>query len=102
MKLNIILCVIIPFAGTCLGSAMVFFLKNQISENVQKILSGFAAGVMVAASIWSLIIPALNASADKGKLSFIPVAIGFLIGIGFLLLLDVVTPHIHMDSQAEG
>ena len=102
MKLNIILCVIIPFAGTCLGSAMVFFLKNQISENVQKILSGFAAGVMVAASIWSLIIPALNESSDKGKLAFIPVAIGFLIGIGFLLLLDVVTPHIHMDSQAEG
>ena len=102
MKLNIILSVCIPFIGTCLGSAMVFFLKDQISENVQKVLSGFAAGVMVAASIWSLLIPALNESAGKGKLSVVPVAIGFLVGIGFLLLLDVVTPHVHMDNQQEG
>lgn len=102
MNLNIILSVCIPFIGTCLGSAMVFFLRKQISENVQKILSGFAAGVMVAASIWSLLIPALNESADKGKWAFVPVALGFLVGIGFLLLLDIVTPHIHMDSQKEG
>ena len=102
MELNIILSVCIPFLGTCLGAAMVFFLKNQISENVQKVLSGFAAGVMVAASIWSLLIPALNESADRGKLAFLPVATGFLVGIGFLLLLDVITPHMHLDHQSEG
>ena len=102
MNLNIILIVCIPFLGTCLGAAMVFFLKNNISENVQKVLSGFAAGVMVAASIWSLLIPALEESADKGKWSFVPAATGFIVGIGFLLLLDVVTPHIHLDNQKEG
>lgn len=81
---------------------MVFFLKNQISENVQKLLTGFAAGVMVAASFWSLLQPALDSSEGMGKLSFIPAAVGFLIGIGFLLLLDEVTPHMHMDHQDEG
>ena len=102
MILNIILIVCIPFAGTCLGAAMVFLLKNQISENVQKVLSGFAAGVMVAASVWSLLIPALSESSSKGKWSVLIVAAGFLVGIGFLLLLDVVTPHVHMDNQEEG
>ncbi len=102
MNLYIFLCSCIPFLGTCLGAAMVFFLKDQLSENVQKVLSGFAAGVMVAASIWSLLIPALSESADMGKFAFIPVAIGFLVGIGFLLLLDVITPHMHVDSQKEG
>lgn len=81
---------------------MVFFLKNQISENVQKILTGFAAGVMVAASFWSLLQPALESSEGLGKLSFAPAAVGFLVGIGFLLLLDEVTPHMHMDNQDEG
>ena len=81
---------------------MVFFLKNQISENVQKILTGFAAGVMVAASFWSLLQPALESSEGMGKLSFAPAAVGFLVGIGFLLLLDEVTPHMHMDNQDEG
>ena len=102
MNMNIALSICIPFIGTCLGAAMVFFLKNQISENVQKVLSGFAAGVMVAASVWSLLIPALEESEGAGKWSFMPVAIGFLVGIGFLLLLDVATPHIHMDNQEEG
>lgn len=92
----------IPFIGTCLGAAMVFFLKKQISEGLQKILSGFAAGVMVAASFWSLLIPAINESAHMGKLAFLPAAVGFLIGIGFLLLLDVVTPHMHLNKQKEG
>ena len=87
--------IMIPFIGTSLGAAMVFFLKKQISEGLQKILTGFAAGVMVAASFWSLLQPALESSADMGKLSFIPAAVGFLIGIGFLLLLDVITPHMH-------
>ena len=94
--------VMIPFLGTSLGAAMVFLLKNQISEKLQKILTGFAAGVMVAASFWSLLQPSLESSSSMGKLSFIPAAIGFLIGMGFLLFLDMVTPHIHMDNQEEG
>ena len=93
---------LIPFAGTSLGAAMVFFLKKQISDGLQRILTGFAAGVMVAASFWSLLQPALDSSEHMGKLSFVPAAAGFLIGIGFLLLLDEITPHMHMDRQAEG
>ncbi len=102
MTLNLIMTILIPFAGTVLGSAMVFFLKDQLSENIQKVLSGFAAGVMVAASVWSLLLPALEEGANKGKLSVLPVALGFLTGIGFLLLLDIVTPHIHLNGQKEG
>ena len=94
--------ILIPFLGTSLGAAMVFFLKKQISGQLQKVLTGFAAGVMVAASFWSLLQPALESSAGMGKLSFLPAAIGFLIGIGFLLLLDMITPHMHMDQQVEG
>ena len=94
--------ILIPFMGTSLGAAMVFILKKQISGNLQKVLTGFAAGVMVAASFWSLLQPALDSSEKMGKLSFIPAAVGFLIGIGFLLLLDIVTPHMHMDQQVEG
>ena len=94
--------IMIPFLGTSLGAAMVFFLKKQISANVQKLLTGFAAGVMVAASFWSLLQPALESSEGMGKLSFVPAAVGFLVGIGFLLLLDVITPHMHMDQQTEG
>ena len=93
---------LIPFAGTSLGAAMVFFLKKQISDGLQRVLTGFAAGVMVAASFWSLLQPALDSSEHMGKLSFVPAAAGFLIGIGFLLLLDEITPHMHMDRQAEG
>ena len=94
--------IMIPFLGTSLGAAMVFLLNGQISEKIQKVLTGFAAGVMVAASFWSLLQPALDSSSDLGKLSFIPAAVGFLIGIGFLLCLDMVTPHMHMDNQEEG
>lgn len=94
--------ILIPFLGTGLGAAMVFFLKKQISGSLQKLLTGFAAGVMVAASFWSLLQPALDSSESMGKLSFLPAAAGFLVGIGFLLLLDEVTPHIHMDNKAEG
>ena len=94
--------ILVPFLGTGLGAAMVFFLKKQISGGVQKALTGFAAGVMVAASFWSLLQPALDSSASLGTLSFLPASIGFLAGIGFLLLLDVVTPHTHMDRQNEG
>ena len=93
---------LLPFAGSSLGAAMVFVLKDKISDHVQRILTGFAAGVMVAASFWSLLQPALDGAQHMGKLSFIPAAIGFLVGMGFLLLLDNVTPHMHMDEQSEG
>ena len=93
---------LIPFLGTGLGAGMVFFLKKQISSSLQKILTGFAAGVMVAASFWSLLEPALENSASMGKLSFVPAAVGFLVGIAFLLVLDVLTPHMHMNMEAEG
>lgn len=102
MTLDTILGIIIPFGGTSLGAAMVFILKKNISENLQKILTGFAAGVMVAASFWSLLQPALESSDAMGKLSFVPAAVGFLIGVGFLLLLDEVTPHMHFNKQEEG
>ena len=102
MKLQIAEGVLIPFLGTGLGAAMVFFLKKQISGRVQKALTGFAAGVMVAASFWSLLQPALDSSAAMGSLAFLPAAGGFLIGVGFLLLLDVLTPHMHMNRQNEG
>ncbi len=94
--------ILIPFAGTSLGAAMVFFLKGEISRRLQRILTGFAAGVMVAASFWSLLEPALASSEYMGRLSFVPAAVGFLIGIGFLLVLDMVTPHIHMNKEGEG
>ena len=95
----ILLVVCIPFLGTILGSALVFFLKNNLREKLEKVLLGFAAGVMMAASIWSLIIPSINMSAELGKMSFLPAAIGFLLGIFFLLLLDTVIPHQHINSD---
>ncbi len=94
--------ILLPFLGTSLGAAMVFVLKDRISDGIQRVLTGFAAGVMVAASFWSLLQPALDGAEHMGKLSFIPAAIGFLVGVGFLLLLDIVTPHMHMDEQSEG
>ena len=102
MNIRIVIGLLIPFAGTSLGAAMVFLLKNSVSQKLQRILTGFAAGVMVAASFWSLLQPALESSESMGKLSFIPAAVGFLIGIGFLLLLDMVTPHMHMNQEGEG
>ena len=102
MTAEIIPGIFIPLIGTALGAATVFFLKNDISENLHKALAGFAAGVMVAASFWSLLNPAIESSAEMGKLSFLPAAIGFFIGIGFLLLLDKITPHMHFDKQEEG
>lgn len=94
--------ILIPFAGTSLGAAMVFFLKGEISRRLQRVLTGFAAGVMVAASFWSLLEPSLESSESMGRLSFVPSAVGFLIGIGFLLVLDMVTPHMHMNKEGEG
>ena len=94
--------ILIPFLGTSLGAAMVFVLKNTISDNLQKILTGFAAGVMVAASFWSLLQPALESSEQMGTWAFVPAAVGFLVGMGFLLLLDETTPHMHMNNEEEG
>ena len=102
IKAQVLHGIMIPFIGTSLGAALVFFLKDQLSENIRKVLTGFAAGVMVAASFWSLLQPALENSESMGKLSFLPAAVGFLIGILFLLFLDMITPHMHMDQQDEG
>ena len=95
--------IMIPFLGTTLGAACVFFMKKSLGDLVQRSLAGVAAGVMVAASIWSLLIPAIEQSEDMGKLSFLPAFIGFWSGVLFLLLLDRLIPHLHVGSeQAEG
>ena len=95
--------IIIPFIGTSAGAACVFLMKNSLSRTIQRALTGFAAGVMVAASIWSLIIPAMQQSENMGRLSFLPTVIGFWLGILFLLFLDCIIPHLHMNSdKAEG
>ncbi len=93
----------IPFLGTVLGSACVFFMKKELSRAVQRALTGFAGGVMVAASIWSLLIPAMQQSAGKGRWAFLPAVIGFWLGVLFLLLLDHIIPHLHRSiGQTEG
>ena len=95
--------ILIPFLGTSLGAASVFFLKKSLGDYIQRALTGFAAGVMVAASIWSLLIPAMDQSEALGKLAFFPAVVGFWMGILFLLLLDHIIPHLHRNSQqAEG
>mgnify|MGYP004550507151 CR=1 FL=1 len=95
--------ILIPFLGTSLGAACVFFMKQSLSDAVQRSLTGFAAGVMVAASVWSLLIPAIEQSAGMGKLAFFPAFLGFWIGILFLLALDHIIPHLHAKSgQVEG
>jgi len=101
--MNVFLGLMIPFLGTTLGSGMVYLMKDRLSDKVEKVLLGFASGVMVAASVWSLLIPSIDMSADMGKLSFIPAAAGFLLGIFFLLILDTVIPHLHVnESEPEG
>lgn len=92
----------IPFLGTSLGAACVFFFKNAISEKMQRAFTGFASGVMVAASFFSLLLPALEQTEDMGRLGFLPASIGFAIGMMFLLVLDMVIPHMHLDSSEEG
>ena len=95
--------ILIPFLGTSLGAGCVFFLKNSLRDGIQRALTGFAAGVMVAASVWSLLIPAMEQAADLGRLAFFPAVVGFWLGILFLLLLDHLIPHLHQNSlQAEG
>lgn len=89
----------LPLLGTALGSACVFLLINKISDNLHKMFSGFAAGVMTAASVWSLLIPSMEQSKNLGRLSFIPAASGFILGILFLLFLDKITPHLHHNGD---
>ena len=94
---------LIPFVGTAAGAGCVFFLRKELRLGVQRALTGFAAGVMVAASIWSLIVPAIEQSAEMGRWAFLPAFLGFWLGILFLLLLDRVIPHLHRSiGQAEG
>lgn len=101
MNNEVIQGLLIPFLGTSLGAAMVFFLRGQLNEMVQRSLTGFAAGVMTAASVWSLLIPAMEQSEDMGQLAFIPAVAGLWAGILFLLLLDHIIPHLHMNSDEQ-
>lgn len=103
MNLEIFRGILIPFLGTMLGAACVFFMKRSLSSSIQRALTGFAAGIMTAPSVWSLLIPAMEQCASMGKLAFLPAAVGFLVGIFFLLGLDHLIPHLHMNSsEAEG
>lgn len=103
MQKEIIMGLLLPFLGTAAGSACVFFMRHGLSKQVQRALTGFAAGVMTAASIWSLIIPAMDMAEYKGRFAFLPAVIGFWCGIIFLLLLDTLIPHLHMNAEkAEG
>ena len=103
LRKDILIGLLIPFVGTAAGSACVFFMRKELGRLVQKALTGFAVGVMVAASIWSLLIPAMEQSEHLGKWAFAPAAGGFWAGVLFLLLLDTVIPHLHMNAEkAEG
>ena len=103
MNQNTLIGILIPFAGTALGSAMVFFMRKEMNERLQKMLLGFASGVMIAASVWSLLIPAIDMAEQKGGIPWLPPAVGFLLGMGFLLVLDTLTPHLHFtDEEPEG
>ena len=97
--MNIFLGLLIPFLGTTLGSAMVFLMKDKMNNKVEKLLLGFASGVMIAASIWSLLIPSLEMAEEQEKISWIPATIGFLFGVIFLLILDSAIPHLHLKSD---
>ena len=97
--MTVFITLFIPLVGTSLGAAMVFLLKNKISDRTEKSLLGFAAGVMIAASVWSLLIPSINMAASQGIISWLPAAVGFLCGIGFLLLLDDLIPLLHLGSS---
>ena len=99
MNIEVIRGILIPFLGTSLGAACVFVMRKRLNPLVQRSLTGFAAGVMVAASVWSLIIPAMEQSEPMGRLSFVPAAVGFWAGILFLLLLDRTIPHLHTGSD---
>jgi ZIP family zinc transporter len=99
MTTTLIIGLLIPLLGTMLGSAFVFFMKEEMSVRLQKSLLGFASGVMVAASVWSLLIPSMDMGADIGKWAVMPAAVGFLLGMGFLLLIDELIPHLHIGTD---
>lgn len=99
MLLNGLIIILIPFLGTSLGSAVVLFSKGELNQKLQKFLLGFASGVMIAASIWSLLIPSIEMAESQNIVAWIPATVGFLLGIGFLLFLDSVIPHMHLDSD---
>ena len=90
---------LIPFLGTTLGSGMVFLMKDEMNKKVEKILLGFASGVMMAASVWSLLIPSIDMANAQGKIAWLPATVGFLFGIIFLLILDSIIPHLHLNSD---
>lgn len=97
--MNVFFGLMIPFVGTTLGAACVLFMKKELNPLVQKAFLGFASGVMVAASVWSLLIPAMDMSGSMGKFAFIPAAAGLLLGVGFLLVMDKAVPHLHLGSE---
>ena len=97
--MNILIGLLIPFIGTTLGSAMVFLMKNKINNKIEKILLGFASGVMVAASVWSLLIPSIDMAKSQNIIEWLPATLGFIFGIIFLLLLDNIIPHLHIKSK---
>lgn len=97
--IKVLICIALPLLGTLLGAATVFFLKGTMSDRLQKALLGFASGVMIAASVWSLLIPAIEMEESSGGIAWLPAVVGFLLGIGFLLLLDTVIPHLHLNSD---
>ena len=99
MLTNVFVALMIPFLGTVVGSAFVFFLKDEMNRSLQRSLTGFAAGVMVAASVWSLIIPAMEMASGMGRLSFLPAFVGVWLGFGFLLAMDHFIPHLHLNSD---
>lgn len=102
MSFIVILSLFIPLVGTALGSAMVFFLKKELNPKIQKALMGFASGVMIAAAFWSLLSPAIESYGDGDFRKWFVPAIGFLLGVGFMLLLDYLIPHIHLHGSEEG
>lgn len=102
MNSLLIIGLLLPLLGTAAGAAFVFFLRGEISPRLQKTLLGFASGVMVAASVWSLLIPSIEMCSDMGRWSVVPSTVGFLAGIGFLLCLDMATPHLHLNGDREG
>lgn len=103
MNGNVWIGILIPFVGTTLGAAMVFFMRREMNGKLQKALLGFASGVMIAASVWSLLLPAIDMSEEQGGTAWVSASVGFLLGMGFLLLLDTLTPHLHLhDDEPEG
>ena len=92
---------LIPFIGTTLGACMVFLMKDRINNKTEKVLLGFASGVMIAASVWSLMIPSIEMAEEQGIIAWIPASVGFLLGIFFLLVLDKIIPHLHLDTNKQ-